>query len=172
MKKRTLKAGKFQRHYATNGILMYRERKKLIEVPEGTLVTILKARRQSHLCSVRCVEQQLENDKGAVLVLGTGRKAMDICIAIETEFLPKLKIEGAAPAKAKTGKAKSKGTKTAALPVVAVEANQPDVAPGIAPADIQPAAEAPAPAPQAEAPAPAAEAAPVEQAAVPAEAAV
>jgi hypothetical protein len=166
MKKRTIKAGKFQRHYATNGILMYRERKNLIEVPEGTMVTVLKARRQSHLCSVRCVTQEVEN-KGAVLVLGSGKKAEEICLAIPVDHMPKLKIEGAAPTK---GKGKGNKKATAALPVVAIEgqANQPEIAPGVAPADIapQPAAEAPAPAPQAEAPAPAPEAAPVEVAAV------
>jgi len=157
MKKRTLKVGKFQRHYATNGILMSREQKKLIEIPEGTLVEILKARRQSHLCSVRCIVADEETGQRA---LGSGRKAVDTCIAIPAEYLPKLKVEGVEPKAKKGGK---KGTKVAA-PVVAAE---PEVGAGVGPADLQP-AEVPAPA-VAEAPAP--EAAPVEQPA-PVEAAV
>lgn len=141
---------------------MSREQKKLIEIPEGTLVEILKARRQSHLCSVRCVVADEETGQRA---LGSGRKAVDTCIAIPAEYLPKLKIEGVEPkaAKAKGGK---KGTKATAAPVVAVE---PEVAAGVGPADLQP-AEVPAPAEQ---PAPAAVEAQAEQPApAPVEAAV
>lgn len=167
MKKRTIKAGQFQRHYATNGILMYRERKNLIDVPEGTMVTVLKARRQSHLCSVRCIEQD------GKLILGNGKRAVEVCIAIETEFMPKLKIEGAATTTAKsTTKKGSKKVKTVAAEAV-VANDQPA---GVGPADLQPAvAEQPAEqaAPQAvvEAPAapaeqPAIEAAPAAEAAV------
>lgn len=130
MKKRTLKAGRFQRHYATNGILMYRERKNLIDVPEGALIEILKARRQTHLCSIRCVANEEGN-----LILGNGRKAEDTCIAVPAEYLPKMKIEGAAPAKGKGNKGTKKGNK----PVVAAEATAttPEVGAGMGPADIQ-----------------------------------
>jgi hypothetical protein len=171
MKKRTIAGSVMvQRHYATNGILMSREQKKRIEIPEGTLVEILKARRQTHLCSVRCI---VVDDETGQRALGTGRKAMETCIAIPVANLPKMKIEGAAekPATKGKGKGKGKGTKATALPVVEIEgqANQPEVAPGLGAADIaQPAAEVPAPAPQAEAPAPevapAPEQAPVEAA--------
>ena len=156
MKKRTIKAGKFQRHYATNGILMSREQRKLIELAEGTMVTILKIRRQSHLCSVRCV---IVDDETGQRALGSGRKAVDTCIAIPVEYLPKMKVPGV---EAKAGKGKgTKGAKTkgAALPVVQVEALPlTDLVKGIGAADIAPAPEvAPAPvavAPAVEAPAP------------------
>jgi hypothetical protein len=171
MKKRTINGAiKVQRHYASQGILMYRERKLLIDLPEGTLVTVLKARRQSHLCSVRCVVADAETGQ---MALGTGRKAVETCIAIPVANLPKMKIEGAAEKPAAKGKGKGKGNRKAtALPVVAIEGQpangQPEVGAGIDQAGLQaenpaapapqPAAEAPAPAPQAEAPAPAPEA--------------
>lgn len=163
MKKRTIKAGKFQRHYATNGILMYRERKNLIEVPEGTMVEILKARRQTHLCSVKCVEQE------GRLVLGSGKKAVDVCIAIPTDSLPKLKIETVEVVDVAAEKSGNKGSKKSSKkggkkvkPAPAVAAEVP--AAGVGPADLnveQPQAEQPAPAIEAQ---PAAEQAPVEQA--------
>lgn len=168
MNKRTIKAGQFQRHYPTNGILMYRERKNLIDVPEGTLVRVDKARRQSHLCTIKCVEQE------GKLVLGSGRKAIDICIAIETEFLPKLKIETPATetavATTTKGKGKGKGKGTRKPKTVAAEAVVAGEQPaGVGPADLageQPAQQAEQP--QAEAqPAPA-EQAPEVQAEVPA----
>lgn len=40
MKKRIKVAGKYQRRY-TSGILMYRERKNLVEVPAGSTVQLL-----------------------------------------------------------------------------------------------------------------------------------
>jgi hypothetical protein len=152
MRKRTIgevgSSIKVQRHYVLNGILMSREQKKLIAIPVGTLVEILKVRRQSHLCSVRCIE----NEDG-LRILGNGRKAVDTCIAIPVDYLPKMKVPGV-EAKAKGKGTKTKGTKaTAALPVV-----QSDTATGIGAADIAPAPEvAPAPvavAPAVEAPAP------------------
>lgn len=167
MKKRTLKAGQFQRHYATNGILMYRERNKRIDVPEGTLITILKPRRQTHLASVRCVA-----DADGNLTLGSGKRADDICIAVPTDFLPKLKIEGVetkAAAKGKKG-----GKKNTPAVVVAGEVGEQPA--GIGAADLQGAEQAPvaeaAPAVEApqENPAPAENPAPVvEEAPVPAE---
>ena len=145
---------------------MYRERKNLIEIPEGTLVEILKVRRQTHLCSARCVA-----DENGIYKLGSGRKAEDICIAVPVENLPKMKIEGD-ETKKKGGK---KGTKPATLPVVQPENNQPEVGAGVGPADIQPIPDV-NPAVQAAAPEvapePAAVETPAPQAEVPAEAAV
>ena len=144
MKKRTLKAGSYQRHYAKlpTCILMYRERKNLVEVPEGALVGIHKVGRKNHIVTV---------------THGKGKEKELWYLSVPAENLPKMKIEGAAPAK---GKGSKKGTKTAAAeaPVVAPEVAQPA---GMGPADIQPA----------EQPAPAVEAAPVEEAAVEAQAA-
>jgi hypothetical protein len=158
MRKRTIgevgSSIKVQRHYVLNGILMSREQKKLIVLPVGTMVEILKVRRQSHLCSVRCIE----NEDG-LRILGNGRKAVDTCIAIPVDYLPKMKIPGV-EAKAKGKGTKTKGTKGSALPVVQVEALPlSDLAQGIGQADIAPQAPdaVPAPvevAPAVEAPAP------------------
>ena len=160
MKKRTLKAGSYQRHYAKlpTCILMYRERKNLVEVPEGALVGIHKAGRKNHIVTV---------------THGKGKEKELWYLSVPAENLPKIKVEGAAPAKGKGKGTKTKGTKVA-TPNVAVE--QPA---GMGPQDIQPQVDAqPAPvveqpAPAAvEAPAPAAEAAPAEQPAPAVEAAV
>jgi hypothetical protein len=151
MKKRTINGSvSVQRHYATNGILMSREQKKLIEIPEGTLVEILKVRRQTHLCSVRCIVADEETGR---MALGSGRKAVDTCIAIPVANLPKMKIEGV-----ETVASRKKGSKnkpktppvvvpetTPANPTPAPTPVQPvpaDMPAGIAQADIAPQAPA------------------------------
>ena len=49
MKKQTKVSGKYQRRYAS-GLLMYRERKNLVEIPAGKMVTVLKHGNRATLC--------------------------------------------------------------------------------------------------------------------------
>jgi hypothetical protein len=113
------------------------------------MVTILKVRRQTHLCSVRCIVADAETGQ---MALGNGRKALETCIAIPVANLPKMKIEAVETASRKKGSKNKPKT----LPVVAPEpAPQPvpavvpvpaDMPAGLGEHDIAP-AEQPAPAP-------------------------
>ena len=100
MKTRTKVSGKYQRRYAS-GILMYRERMNLIEIPANATVHILKAEDKRTLCTYK-----------------------DDRVYIPTENLPKRKDQ--VPIKKKTvKKVKAETPAPAAEPVAKTPAQAP-----------------------------------------------
>lgn len=61
MKTRTKVSGQYQRRYAS-GILMYRERKNLVEVPANATVHILKTEAKRTLCTYKDARVYIPNE--------------------------------------------------------------------------------------------------------------